>query len=362
VRRFPLFNPSQWMMLIAALLLIAVGFAVGYLIWAREKKDSSNITLTPNMTAQTDSGLALPQASPTVDLLGASPTPELAPMLEGDQALYLEVTKVLAAYNPIYHSRYQVTVKEGVVTLNGPADNQPEKDGVTNVVKLVAGVRGIANNLSVKTDSNAALAGLPVNGAAPTPAPPQATAPTVTPAPENNLAFQQAALEAERQRLAREADAQRQRESDFQRQRETETQQRQREEEQRRQREEAERPRIAAAPAENNTTPTTTRTLRAGTIAWSGIVDGVDEIIIVGSSASVRHRSGEAVREPRASFSAPIPRSPVAVNLLNTVGRGAVQIVQEPSAANGYTTIVRIDDSREGGGKPYQFTLRWTAQ
>ena len=128
-----------------------------------------------------------------------------------------------------------------------------------------------------------------------------------------------------------------------------------------------ERPRIAApvepAPAPVIAiTPNTPRTLRSGTVAWSGIVDGVDEIIITGSSASVRHRSGEAIREPRASFSTAVPRAPVIVKLLNQTGRGEIVIVQEPSAANGYTTIVRMDDTRENGGKPYQFTLRWTAE
>ncbi|MBL8190635.1 MAG: hypothetical protein JNK38_21630, partial [Acidobacteria bacterium] len=101
-------------------------------------------------------------------------------------------------------------------------------------------------------------------------------------------------------------------------------------------------------------------TLRYGTIAWSGIVDGVDEIILSGSSASVRHLSGNLPREARASFSAAIPRSPIEVKLIWVTGRGTVDIVQQPSAANGYTTIIRIDDSQKGGDKRYEFTLRWS--
>ena len=102
--------------------------------------------------------------------------------------------------------------------------------------------------------------------------------------------------------------------------------------------------------------------LRSGTVAWSGMIDGVDEVVISGSSASVRHLSGEAAREARASFSAAIPRAPVSVKLIAANGRGAITIVQEPSAANGYTTIVRLDDSSKGGDKRYEFTLRWSAQ
>ncbi len=357
VRRFPLFTPAQWKFLIGGLLLLALGLVLGYLVWSREKHDAGGVTITPNATGQANSAdqTLLPQVAPTVDMSSASPTPELAPMVEGDQTLYAEVKKVLAAYNPIYHSRYQVAVKDGVVTITGPADNQPEKDGVSNVVKMVAGVKDFKNNLAVKADALAAAAGLPTTNATN-----QTTSPTATPTTENNLANQQAALEAERQRLAREADAQRQREAEFQRFRE---------EDQRRQRivpDESERLRIPAAtptPAPAVVTmPNTPRTLRSGTVAWSGIVDGVDEIIITGGSASVRHRSGEAIREPRASFSAAVPRAPVAVKLLNQSGRGEIVVIQEPSAANGYTTIVRIDDTRENGGKPYQFTLRWTAE
>ena len=358
VRRFPLFTPAQWKLVLAGLFLLALGLLLGYLVWSREKHDAGGVTVTPNATGQanpSDQSL-LPQAAPTVDMSSASPTPELAPMVEGDQALYQEVKKVLAAYNPIYHSRYQVAVKDGVVTITGAADNQPEKDGVSNVIKMVAGIKDFKNNLTVKADAQAAAAGLPPANATSNQTSSLATSPMATPTTENNLANQQAALEAERQRLAREADAQRQREAEFQRFRE---------EEQRRQRDGSERPRVApveATPAPAATVAAAPRTLRSGTVAWSGIVDGVDEIIITGSSASVRHRSGEAIREPRASFSAPVPRAPVIVKLLNQNGRGDLSIIQEPSAANGYTTIVRIDDTRENGGKPYQFTLRWTAE
>jgi hypothetical protein len=102
--------------------------------------------------------------------------------------------------------------------------------------------------------------------------------------------------------------------------------------------------------------------LRSGTVAWSGTVDGVDEVVISGSSASVRHVNGAPPREVKASFSAPIPRSPVSVALISANGRGLISVIQQPSAANGYTAIVRIDDSSKGGDKRYEFTLRWASQ
>src|SRR5262249_55811458 len=102
--------------------------------------------------------------------------------------------------------------------------------------------------------------------------------------------------------------------------------------------------------------------LRSGTVAWSGMIDGVDEVVFSGASASVRHINGNPPREVKASFSAPIPRSPVSVALISTNGRGVISVVQQPSAANGYTTIVRVDDSAKSGDKRYEFTLRWSAQ
>ena len=43
-------------------------------------------------------------------------------------------------------------VKDGVVTLNGEALHQPEKDGADNVTRLVGGVKSVVNNLKVKPE------------------------------------------------------------------------------------------------------------------------------------------------------------------------------------------------------------------
>ncbi|MCI0664191.1 MAG: hypothetical protein L0220_24295 [Acidobacteria bacterium] len=50
------------------------------------------------------------------------------------------------------------------------------------------------------------------------------------------------------------------------------------------------------------------------------------------------------------------------ISLIAANGRGAVKIVQQPSGTNGYTTIIRVDDSEKGGEKPYDFTLKWAIQ
>ncbi|MBI1766307.1 MAG: BON domain-containing protein [Acidobacteria bacterium] len=391
VRRFPLFTRAQIILILVGLALLGIGLLIGFLLWSREKADTSLKLNEPPLVSQSAAALALPVASPTLDP-SASPSPT-PPLSIDDQVLFEEAKKVLAAYNPTGFARYKITVKDGVVTLDGSAEHQPEKEGATNVLRLLAKAKQIVNNLAVKSD----LSLLPSPMAQPTAQPaitPASTEASLNP-PSTNAALPanpaaeanspaaeaetqrarqreaerlQREQEAARQREAeqqrqREADAQRQREAEAQKQREAETQkQREAEEAARRQQQQEEARRLEA-----ERTPTRPRraepdALRSGTVAWSGVVDGVDEIVIGGGSAAVRHLSGEAVRDTRASFSAAVPRAPVSVKLLSTSGRGTIQIVQQPAATNGYTTIVRIDDSAQRGGQAHQFTLRWSVQ
>jgi hypothetical protein len=102
--------------------------------------------------------------------------------------------------------------------------------------------------------------------------------------------------------------------------------------------------------------------LASGTVAWSGVVDGADEVLLTGAAATVRNLAGAPARDVRSSFSAPLPLEPLAVRLLSTDGRGPITIVQQPAADNGFTTIVRLDDRQRGGAGRYQFTLRWSRE
>ncbi len=387
VRRFPLFTRAQIILLLVGLALLGLGLVIGYLLWSREKTDTSLALNGPQSAAQSaaqsGAALALPNASPALDS-NASPTPSI-----DDQVLLEEAQKVLAAYNPNGFARYKLTVKDGVITLDGSAEHQPEKEGATNVLRWLAGAKQIVNKLAVKPD----LSLLPSPAAQPAPTPTEASlhpppptanaAPAAPPTEANNN--QQAAAEAQharqqeaerlereqeaaRQREAeaqrhREAEAQRQREAEAQRQREAEAQrQREAEEATRRQQQQEEARRLEAERPQTRPRRAEAEGQRSGTVAWSGVVDGLDEIVIGGGSAAVRHLSGAAMRDSRASFSAPVPRATVAVKLLATSGRGTIQIVQQPAATNGYTAIVRIDDSAQRGGQAHQFTLRWTLQ
>jgi hypothetical protein len=360
VRRFPLFNNAQLVLLGVSVGLLIFASLIAYLVWSGERREELRAAVAqPNVTppppAVVPSGAVV--ATPDLNLLPALPVPL------NDQALAEEIKKALTAYNPTGFARYHFTVKEGVVTLTGEAAHQPEKEGVTNVVRLLAGVKKIVNNLVVKPELQAApppIAPLPTSASASLPAPARASVslnssaqPSLSAPPPQ---FGQTASEPPVSPVELEAQRLLQQQIEAARLRREQEDARQREAEEQARKQEAERQASAQQPRSES------GGLRSGTVAWSGVVDGVDEIVISGSSASVRHVSGGAVSEARASFSAPIPRAPVSIKLVALSGRGSVQILQQPAAANGYTTIVRVDDSVNAGGRPHQFTLRWALQ
>ena len=96
-----------------------------------------------------------------------------------------------------------------------------------------------------------------------------------------------------------------------------------------------------------------------GRLSWRGDVDDVAEIRIKGRRVEFRSRSGEPVRNVRFDLrGAALPRHDVSLALDVARARGSVLVVQEPSARNGYTAIIRIIDRRGGYGN-YEFNLDW---
>jgi hypothetical protein len=355
-RRFPLLTRAQISLIAGGAVLVLLLAAGVFLVWRKQNREI--VTLVAGGGAQTT---APPVASPTID---ASPTPATP----DDAAVLAAVNAAVANYNPTGFGKYTLEAKEGIVTINGEAETQPEKDGVENVIRPLPGVRGIVNNLIVRltpvmipTRLNEAEA--------------KRLEEAMRKQYEGTIRAKDAKDkedEAERERKQIEADREierRRREATAARIRDEEERQR-RETDERMQREAAERERKLEEQRQNDAARRSraeqatlqANVLRSGTIAWSGIIDGAIEIIITGGSASVRNLNGEAPREVKSSFSAPVPRAPIAVRLLSSSGRGSVGISQEPSATNGYTTIIRLDDSAKGGTQRYEFTLRWASQ
>ncbi len=348
-RRFPLFTKAQLTLMTVGVSLLILLLVIAYLLWRRQQRDAAPTTAAAVVVTQ-----STPAASP-----GVEPSPTPTPI--DDQTIVEAVKSALTAYNPLGFSRYKLEVKEGVVTIGGEADHQPEKDGAENVIKLVSGVKSVVNNLKVKPEDpftpvkvNAAEARL-LDEALKR----QAQIDEQSKSEQQKQSQPDQQREAERQR--REQAATKQREEDVALRKAAEDKLRRESEDYEKRQEELRRAE-ADRRARAEQAKIEVGILRSGTVAWSGVVDGVEEIIFSGGSASVRHISGNPPREVRASFSAPIPRSPATVNLVSTNGRGPIQIVQQPSTSNGYTTIVRINDSGKGGEKRYEFTLKWMLQ
>lgn len=349
-RRFPLLTRAQITIIAAGILLLLFMLVVGYLLWRQQRRDSAVVS----------TGAVGQAAGPTA----ISPTPESspAPTPADDAAVLASVKAAVTNYNPSGFSNYSLEVKDGIVTIGGNADTQPEKEGVENVVRPVPGVKAIVNNLIVRltpvmlpsrlSESEARRLEEALRKGQDTDRQAKEEADRrreqIEAQQESDRRRREAAaarIREEEERLRREAEEKLQREAaDYERKLEDQ-----------RRLEAERRARAEQARLESSV-------LKSGTIAWSGIVDGIAEVIISGGSASVRNINGEPPREVKSSFSAQVPRAPIVVKLLSNTGRGTIAISQEPSAANGYTTIVRLDDSAKGGQQRYEFTLRWTAR
>lgn len=97
------------------------------------------------------------------------------------------------------------------------------------------------------------------------------------------------------------------------------------------------------------------------TFRWRGRVDIGCAIEIQGRRHTVKDAGGTGTQEKGATFSEPLPSSEVPVSVEKRDGRGRVEIVQTPDAGNGYTTIVKIEDTK-GGSDDYDIELRWPRQ
>ena len=91
---------------------------------------------------------------------------------------------------------------------------------------------------------------------------------------------------------------------------------------------------------------------------WTGSVDREKQITMRGDRVWTTNASRSEPRGERSRTMSAIPRQDgrVMVRLVN--GRGDVQVIQQPSARNNYSTVVRIIDPR-GGSDNYRLAAYW---
>jgi hypothetical protein len=95
-----------------------------------------------------------------------------------------------------------------------------------------------------------------------------------------------------------------------------------------------------------------------GRMSWRGRVDDYVELRIQGGRVRSVERGGAPTYNERASFSSPLPRSDVRVDVKKRDGRGRVSLLEQPSRNNNYTAVIRIDDSK-GGADDYEIEMEW---
>jgi hypothetical protein len=91
---------------------------------------------------------------------------------------------------------------------------------------------------------------------------------------------------------------------------------------------------------------------------WAGRVDREVRITMRDRELWTDASSSNDRGRFRSDVDAPLPRRDGQVRVRIESGRGDVDVVQQPSSRNGYTTIVRIQD-RSGGADRYRLSAYW---
>jgi hypothetical protein len=91
---------------------------------------------------------------------------------------------------------------------------------------------------------------------------------------------------------------------------------------------------------------------------WNGRVDREVQITMRGSSLRTNDIGWTEPGRERARTFSTLPRQDGQVSVQVMNGRGNVDVIQQPSAQNGYTTTVRIQDPR-GGADNYRLVAYW---
>lgn len=82
-------------------------------------------------------------------------------------------------------------------------------------------------------------------------------------------------------------------------------------------------------------------------------------VTIQGAQATTEVISGAPVEEEQAHFLRPLPgRTLPEATVRKIRGRGRVEIVEYPSAGNGYRLVFEIEDSRSGSDR-YEVEVGW---
>jgi len=95
-----------------------------------------------------------------------------------------------------------------------------------------------------------------------------------------------------------------------------------------------------------------------GRMHWRGRVKGEAYISVQRGNAAIRIISGDPVKQSSFVFTSPLPQRRISAELKKLKGKGTVELVQQPSRDNDFTSVVQIRDNK-GGSDDYEFELLW---
>lgn len=97
----------------------------------------------------------------------------------------------------------------------------------------------------------------------------------------------------------------------------------------------------------------------SGKLVWRGRVDMEILLDFRGGAVTERHVAGQAFNNGRIlSSTGAMPARELTVRVRNIKVRGSVEIVEQPSAANNWTAVIRVRDP-EKNAADYEFELSW---
>jgi hypothetical protein len=91
---------------------------------------------------------------------------------------------------------------------------------------------------------------------------------------------------------------------------------------------------------------------------WSGTVDREAIIVMRGGQIETQGEGFEVFRDTRFRVREPLPRMAGIVRVVRSDGRGEVDVIEQPSPFNGFTTRVRVRD-RASGADRYRLEAYW---
>ena len=106
---------------------------------------------------------------------------------------------------------------------------------------------------------------------------------------------------------------------------------------------------------------TSTNTIEAyssGKVTWKGRVDQTVSIRIQGDAVESVDVTGSGMSQVTYDMDGYLAARPGTVRVNKKDGRGSVYVLEQPSARNDYTAIIRVFDER-GGDDKYELEIEW---